>query len=73
MRVNAYIDGFNLYYSIKSLKDNSLKWLNLRKMCSLFLKNEDVLKEVYYFTAYTDFDYNKKLKHQSYVRSSKNL
>lgn len=66
MSVNAYIDGFN-----KSLKDNSLKWLDLGKMCSLFLKNEDVLKEVYYFTAYTDFDYNKKLKHQSYIEALK--
>lgn len=72
MRVNAYIDGFNLYYSLKELKNNAFKWLDLRKMCSLFLDKEDILNEVYYFTAYTNFDYAKKARHQIYTKALEN-
>lgn len=68
MRVNAYIDGFNLYYSLKELHNDTFKWLDLRKMCSLFLDGQDELKEVNYFTAYTDFDYAKKAKHKIYTK-----
>ena len=31
MRTNFYIDGFNLYY--RALKDTSLRWLDLFKLC----------------------------------------
>ena len=69
MRVNAYIDGFNLYYSLKELHNDTFKWLDLRTMCSLFLEKQDELKEVYYFTAYTDFDYAKRTKHKLYTKA----
>ena len=68
-RVNAYIDGFNLYYAIKYLNNPNFKWLDLRKMCSCFLKAEYTLNDVYYFSAYTNFYPRKRAKHQLYTQA----
>lgn len=49
MRVNAYIDGFNLYHSILSFNEPRLKWLDLRLLCQKFLRDDDTLNEIYFF------------------------
>ena len=38
IRVNAYVDGFNLYHAIDELGHNHLKWVNLRALCEQFLR-----------------------------------
>jgi hypothetical protein len=38
MKVNVYIDGFNLYYGV--VKDTKYKWLNVAQMCRLLLPND---------------------------------
>ncbi len=48
MRINVYIDGFNLYYG--SLKGQPYKWLNLERMSELLLPSFEV-KRIRYFTA----------------------
>ena len=48
MRTNVYIDGFNLYYG--AIKNTAFKWLDLSKLCSLVLPN-DQIQEIKYFTA----------------------
>jgi uncharacterized LabA/DUF88 family protein len=48
VRINVYIDGFNLYYG--SLKGQPYKWLDLEKMSDLLLPNFEV-KRIRYFTA----------------------
>jgi hypothetical protein len=48
VRINVYIDGFNLYYG--SLKGQPHKWLNLETMSDLLLPNFEV-KRIRYFTA----------------------
>lgn len=52
MRVNAYIDGYNLYHAERGLKDNRLKWVNLRALCQHFCDEGDKLNKVYYFTSF---------------------
>lgn len=54
MRVNAYIDGWNLYNAELKLEDYRLEWLNLRALCQHFCNEDDILNAVYYFTAYAD-------------------
>ncbi len=49
-RVVAYIDGFNLYYGIKSKGWQHLLWLNLCKLISNLLRNDQDLIKVKYFT-----------------------
>lgn len=48
-RVIAYVDGFNLFYSC--LKGSDCKWLDLVKLCESYLKNNQELIAVKYFTA----------------------
>lgn len=70
MRVNAYIDGFNLYYAIKNLKNPSLKWLDLKKLCENYLEEQDKLLDVYLFTALLKFDStnpNQKKRQKAYL------
>jgi NYN domain len=48
VRVNVYIDGFNLYYG--ALKRTPYRWLNVAEMCKLLLPR-DQIQQVKYFTA----------------------
>jgi|694.fasta_scaffold16160_12 uncharacterized LabA/DUF88 family protein len=36
-----YVDGFNLYHSIKDLKDDRLKWLSLHGLAHLLIPKQD--------------------------------
>ena len=68
MRVNAYIDGYNLYHAEVKLKDNRLKWVNLRALCQHFCDEGDKLDKVYYFTAYAKhIEGGGKDRHKIYI------
>lgn len=73
MQINAYIDGFNLYHSILSFKENRLKWLNLRSLCEKFLQDNDVLNDVYFFSAYLTHNQEKFSRHINYVKALKSV
>lgn len=48
MKLNVYVDAFNLYYGV--LKGTPYKWLNLRRYCELQFPN-DSIHRIRYFTA----------------------
>ena len=53
-RVNFYIDGFNFYHRIRGFLDATgidYRWLDYRKLCASLLKPNEVLGEVFFFTA----------------------
>lgn len=50
-RVNFYIDGFNFYYGLKSKGWRKYYWLDIVKFCESFLKADQRLNAVLYFTA----------------------
>lgn len=50
-RVITYIDGFNLYYGLKSKGWRRLYWLNLAALSENLLKPDQDLVQVKYFTA----------------------
>jgi hypothetical protein len=79
-RVAFFIDGFNLYHSVKAaeklLPDTQLKWLDIPSLCESYLYqigNGAKLLEVHYFTAYADHLHQKnpdKVKrHRIFVRA----
>lgn len=69
-RVYAFIDGFNLYHSIADLPiNNHLKWLDLHKLISNTLNSTEELQRVFYFTAFTIWDGNKKARHKIYIKA----
>jgi len=51
-RIGVFIDGFNLYYS---LRESRAKWLDpVSLMRSTFARSEDSIESVHYFTARVD-------------------
>lgn len=65
-KVSFYIDGFNLYHSLRNHASNC-RWLNLKALCEKFLKNDEELGDIYYFTAYAHWNQKKMAKHKKYV------
>lgn len=68
IRVSAFVDGFNLYHALDDLKQNHLKWLNLRTLLENFAPPQTHdLREVYYFSAHADWMPDKRRRHKAYV------
>jgi len=65
-KVSFFIDGFNLYHSLRNHAADC-RWLDLRTLCSKFLKGDEELCKVYYFTAYTHWNIDKMARHRKYV------
>lgn len=52
VRVNVYVDGFNLYYG--AVKGTPFRWLDLRRLSQRILKAESQINRIRYFTALVD-------------------
>ncbi len=50
-RVITYVDGFNLYFGLKSKKWQKYYWLNLVRLANRLLKQGQQLEATHYFTA----------------------
>jgi hypothetical protein len=52
VRINVYIDGFNLWYAIRdhARQGHAVKWLDLNRLSQLLLPN-DTINRIRYFTA----------------------
>ena len=66
LKISFFIDGFNLYHSLRN-HASDCRWLNLRSLCEKFLKENEELGEIYYFTAYTHWNFDRMAKHRKYV------
>jgi uncharacterized LabA/DUF88 family protein len=72
IRVNAYIDGFNLYHAIDELGLDHLKWVNLRELCEQFIRGPQYsLRNVYYFSAFAYWRPLSAARHRLYVKALK--
>ena len=72
-RVAFFIDGFNLFHSLKSCAPDC-RWLNLRKLCQCFLRESrgEVLSDIFYFSAIATWSSDSKvLKHRHYIERLK--
>ncbi len=67
VRVSFFIDGFNLYHSLKQFTPEC-RWLDLYKLCESFLKEDECIENIYYFTALSWNKY-KADKHKLYIRA----
>ena len=69
MKANVYIDGFNLYYAIRS---TPYKWLDLGKLCKALLSGEGHrVNRIRYFTAllHARSDPGQAQRQQVYLRA----
>ncbi len=73
MRTYVYIDGFNFYYGL--VKGSNLKWLDMSKMCALYLPGYQV-DQIRYYTAYVakrDDDPQQIERQRVYVRALRTI
>jgi hypothetical protein len=73
VRVNVYIDGFNLYYG--AVKGTPHKWLNLAEMCRLLLPRDQIL-QIKYFTALVNprpSDPDQRSRQETFLRALKTI
>jgi uncharacterized LabA/DUF88 family protein len=75
-KIVFFVDGFNLYHALDYSqvgpnhdRFRRYKWLNLRKLASLFVGRLDTLEEVLYFTAVAEWDARKAAKHRLFIRA----
>jgi uncharacterized LabA/DUF88 family protein len=69
MKINVYVDGFNLYYG--ALKGSPYRWLNLAKLCQVMLPR-DHIHSIKYFTALVSArpsDLDQPVRQQTYLRA----
>ena len=55
-KVNFYIDGFNFYFGLKEMCKHKpdwrkFYWIDIVKLCTEFLNENEEIGEVHYFTA----------------------
>ncbi|MBI3444768.1 MAG: hypothetical protein HY055_05300 [Magnetospirillum sp.] len=69
-RIACFIDGFNPYHALHSLKRPELKWLDLRKLLANFIDpSRHELTDIYYFLAYAERLPGPCSRHKEYVRA----
>jgi uncharacterized LabA/DUF88 family protein len=75
-KVICFIDGFNLYHALDYFdsgpdhhKFRKYKWLNLKKLASMFVFGKDTLEEILYFTTIATWDAGKTARHKLYIRA----
>lgn len=69
----VYIDGFNLYYGC--IKGGDCHWLDVSKLCALYLPEYDVM-QIRYYTAYItprDDDPDQIERQRVYIRALKTI
>lgn len=66
-RVCAYIDGFNLYFGIKSSGWRHLYWLNVRLLCQSLLKPGQELVFTSYFTSRVGQPEEKRKRQETFL------
>jgi uncharacterized LabA/DUF88 family protein len=72
-RIIAYIDGFNLYFGLKSSGWQRYYWLNLQKLAQNLLKPHQQLILTKYFTAHISKPPDKQKRQSTYIEALESL
>lgn len=67
MRVNAFIDGFNLYHGLHSAFRRKYLWLDVQTLSGRFLRPGETLGDVRYFTALVRNDPPAEARQRTYL------
>lgn len=72
-RAAFYVDGFNLYHSIKNLKNDRLKWLSLHSLAQMLIpKQDEIVIAVNYYSALAHRRGMESVKkHETYISALK--
>jgi uncharacterized LabA/DUF88 family protein len=72
-RVVAYIDGFNLYFGLKSTRWKRFYWLNLQLLAQNLLKSNQELVFTKYFTSRVSYPPDKERRQSTYLEALETL
>lgn len=72
-RVVAYVDGFNLYYGLRSKNWKWFYWLNVQEMARWMLKPDQTLVDTKYFTSIINQPANKHKRQATYLEALQTL
>ncbi len=66
-----FIDGYNLYHSLKNLNNPKYKWLDIKALVSRLTKNRsnEEIGTILYFTAKSPWSISKRTKHETYIKA----
>jgi uncharacterized LabA/DUF88 family protein len=64
-RVCVYVDGFNLYFGMRSKFGNPVKWLNIYKLAESMLRENQEIQAVKFFTAHIKGTNKQKITRQN--------
>lgn len=71
-RVIFFIDGFNLYHALDNCKKyHPYKWLNLSRLSQCYVTKNDIIEDIYYFTALAKWSPKKMSRHQVLLKALK--
>jgi len=72
-RVIAYVDGFNLYYGLRSKNWKWFYWLNIQEMAQHMLKPSQILMSTKYFTSVVNQPPDKHKRQATYLEALQTL
>lgn len=72
-RVITYIDGYNLYYGLRSSKLRWAYWLNLQALARLFLHEGETLVKTKYFTTIVSDPPDKRARQAVFLEALQTL
>jgi len=69
-RVSFFIDGFNVYHALDRQKAyHKYKWVDYSALARCFVSSRDTIVDIYYFSAYADWEPAKKARHRLLIRA----
>jgi len=68
-KVSVYIDGFNLYFGMKQSGFRRFYWLDIHKLAMSFLKPDQRLIDVKYFTARISGPEDKRIRQNTFLEA----
>ena len=72
-KVIVYIDGFNLYFGLKSKGWKNFYWLNLVELSKNLLKEEQTLVKTKYFTSFVSIPPDKNKRQKTFIEALETL
>ena len=71
-RQKFFIDGFNVYHALAhDARYHKYKWLDYSKLASLFVRQQDQIGDILYFTALANWDMQKVNRHKVLIAALK--
>lgn len=72
-RAIAYVDGYNLYYGLRSKGWKRFYWLNIQKLAQMFLRPDQTLMQTKYFTTIVKQPDDRRRRQAIYLDALKTL